>query len=307
MKQSNNLFKYRYHFFRGKVVQPFFWALAFLGPSFNCFRVDMLNQKLVFLGKAYPFEFNSLMWLPIGFYGAVILIGIISFVWGRLFCGWTCPHNTLTEWTHTLRAMVGRGERPAWMKRLIRKQKHLTEIFGLLSPPIAIVLTFGLALLLSGYVIPPAWIFSQYLSGHPHPALVCGHGLFVLIGLFLLYAGHDFCRTCCPYGMGQSISAYHENSPWRPMEIQFNADKESDCKTCKACQMVCPVNIDPRDATVLGTVFVGQFDGCFNCGECIDACKRVKSYKRKPGFLSFGQALRRVNKKKSKAPVSSAS
>ncbi len=282
-------------------MQPLFWALVFLGPIFNVFRVDMLNQRLVFLGQAHRFEFGTLMWLPIGFYGAVILIGVISFIWGRLFCGWTCPHNTLTEWTHTLRAMVGRGERPAWMKRLIRRQRHLAEIFGLLSPPLAIILTFVLGLLLSGYVIPPNWILAQYQSGHPHPALVCGHGLLILIGLFLLYAGHDFCRTCCPYGMGQSISAYHENSPWRPMEIQFGADKDSDCKTCQACRMVCPVNIDPRDATILGTVYVGQFDGCFNCGECIDACKRVRSYKRKPGFLSFGQALRRVKKK---TPVS---
>lgn len=277
-------------------MQPFFLALVFLAPVLDVFRVDMLHQRLVFLGKSYPFIFETVMWLPIGFYGAVIIIGIVSLIWGRLFCGWTCPHNTLTEWTHSLRAMVGRGEKPSWMKKLIRKHPHMKEILIWLSPPIAIGITFILGLLLSFYVIPPAWGWGQYLSGHPHPALVYGNGLFVLIGLFLLYAGNDFCRSCCPYGMAQSISAYHENSPWRPMEISFTSNKETDCKTCRACQMVCPVEIDPRDASLTGKVHVGQFEGCFNCGECIDACKYLHSFKKNPGLLSFNRpGFRRKN------------
>lgn len=289
MKISNNLFKYRYHAFRGKLTQPLFAALVFLGPALDIFRVDMLNQRLVFLGKHLPFVFDTLMWLPIGFYGAVILIGVISFIWGRLFCGWTCPHNTLTEWTRALRAMVNRDEKPSWMKRLIRKHPHAQELLFWLSPILSIPLAIALSILLSFYVMPPSFVLTQYASGHPHTALAWGNGLFTLIGLFLLYAGTDFCRTCCPYGMAQSVSAYHENSRWRPMEIQFTGNQANDCKTCQACQMVCPVDIDPRDATLTGEVKVGQFDGCFNCGECIDACKTLHSYKKVPGLLSFNQ------------------
>jgi polyferredoxin len=288
MKQSNNIFKYRYHVFRGKLIQPFFWGLCFLGPALNLFRVDMIHQRLIWMQKSLPFQFNTLMWLPIGFYGAVILIGIISFIWGRLFCGWTCPHNTLTEWTFTLRAMVGRAEKPRWMKLLLRKAPYWRELMFILSPMIALPLTFGLSLLLSFYVIPPDWALTQYVSGHPHIALVWGNGLFMLIGLFLLYAGNDFCRTCCPYGLAQSISAYQEGSRWRPMEIRFSGDKVSQCRTCSACQIVCPVEIDPRGGTLEGGLKVGQFDGCFNCGECIDACKYIHSFKQaEPGLLSF--------------------
>lgn len=287
MKRSNNPFKYRYHVFRGKLIQPFFWMLCFLGPALDIFRVDMIGQKLVFMRHEYAFEFNSLMWLPIGFYGAVILIGIISFIWGRLFCGWTCPHNTLTEWTMPLRAMVGRAEKPRWMKLLLRDHPFIKDILPILSPLLALPITFVLSLLLSFYVIPPVWVLAQYASGHPHIALVWGNGLFVLIGLFLLYAGNDFCRTCCPYGLAQSISAYHEDSPWKPMEIQFSGDKASQCKTCSACHIACPVDIDPRDGTLEGVLKVGQFDGCFNCGECIDACKYIHSFKKDPGLLSF--------------------
>jgi polyferredoxin len=284
MKRSSNPLKYRYHVFRGKLIQPLFWALCFLSPVLNWFRVDMPHQKLIFLGQSLPFEFNNLRWLPIGFYGAVILIGIISFIWGRLFCGWACPHNTLTEWTRPLRAMVGLAEKPRWMKLILRDHPASRQIFWGISPLLALLLTGSLSLLLSFYIIPPAWVVNQYASGHPHFALVSGNGLLVLIGLFLLYAGTDFCRTCCPYGLAQSISAYHEDSPWRPLEIQFQADREADCKTCTACQIACPVDIDPRDT---GFLKVGQFDGCFNCGECIDACKYIHSFKSKPGLLFF--------------------
>jgi polyferredoxin len=134
------------------------------------------------------------------------------------------------------------------------------------------------------YVVSPAWIVAQYLSGAPHIALVFGQGLLVLIGLFLLYCGHDFCRTCCPYGMAQSISSY-QSGKWRPLEVHFTGgDRAAACKTCSACQQVCPVDIDPRDT---GKLHVGQFEGCFNCGECIDACKTVFSKRDTPSLLRF--------------------
>src|SRR6476646_4248050 len=98
--------------------------------------------------------------------------------------------------------MVGRHEKPRWMKLLLKKAPWAKEL---------------LSLLLSFYVVPPNWALAQYASGHPHIALVFGNGLFVLIGLFLLYAGNDFCRTCCPYGLAQSVSAYQESTPWKPM------------------------------------------------------------------------------------------
>jgi ferredoxin-type protein NapH len=310
MKRSNNPLKYRYHVFRGKLSQPFFAALCFLGPALNIFRVDMIHQRVIFMQQNLPFEFNTLMWLPLGFYGAVILIGMISFIWGRLFCGWSCPHNTLTEWTYTLRAMVGRHKKPRWMKLLLKKQPLLKEVFWVASPVLGLPLTFVLSLLLSFYVVPPDWALAQYASGHPHIALVFGNGLFVLIGLFLLYAGTDFCRTCCPYGLAQSVSAYQEASIWKPLEIQFSGDVVSQCKTCSACQIVCPVDIDPRDGTLKGGLKVGQFDGCFNCGECIDACKYIHSFKKKTSLLSFknpGFKPKSKLKAKSKASIAEAS
>lgn len=283
MKMSLNPLRYRYHFFRRWVVQPFFWALFFLSPVMDWFRVDMMSQRIIFFGQAYPFQHQYVQWIPIGFFGCVLVIAVSSVVLGRLFCGWSCPHDTMTEWTRPIRALAKREPELLWMKRLFRRFPEMRKPMVVMAPVVAIGMTFTLSLLLASFIVPPEWILGQYVSGAPHLALVFGQGLFTLIGLFLLYCGHDFCRTCCPYGMGQSISAY-QGGKWNPMEIRFSGDKVSQCKSCTVCEQVCPVDIDPRDPLNLK---VGQFDGCFNCGECIDACKYLHSFKGEKGLLSF--------------------
>ncbi len=69
------------------------------------------------------------------------------------------------------------------------------------------------------------------------------------------------------------------------MEIRyvFGSD-QSACKSCHACQTVCPVDIDPRNPENL---VVGVGEGCFNCGECIDACSYVRVPQGEQKLLSF--------------------
>jgi polyferredoxin len=292
MKFPKAGFAYPFLTLRQWVSQPLGIALFFVSPWVNAFRVDMLTQQIWFWGKAYPFSQATLQWIPLVFFGTVLLIALTSVVLGRWFCGWTCPHNALTEWTRPLRQLVGREAMAPALKRLQRFKPKVFNALRVLSVTGALGLTFALSASLAGFVVPPAWIVGQWQSGSPHVALVFGQGLFTLIGLFLLYCGHDFCRTCCPYGMGQSISAYI-GTRWRPMEIAFTGSRSGSstadtCKTCTACQQACPVDIDPRQPQNL---HVGQFAGCFNCGACIDACTFVnnalQTQTRKPSWLRF--------------------
>lgn len=271
--------RYPFRVWRHSLVQPLFWALFFLAPLTGLFATDVIAGDVIFLGQRYPFSFQSLMWLPIVFYAGVLAIGVISLRTGRLFCGWACPHSTMVENTRWWRSLWGREPMPANMARVLRQwPPWALPALRVLSIPYAIGLTWLLSALLASYLVPLDWIYTQYASGNPHIALVWGQGLFVLIGLFLLVCGHDFCRTCCPYGMAQSISAYQagKRAPMAP-RLKTTASA-ADCGTCTACQQVCPVDIDPRN----DRLFVGQFEGCFNCGECIDACKHVSHYAR-PG------------------------
>jgi ferredoxin-type protein NapH len=263
--------------------QPLAWAFFFISPWVNAFRVDMLDQRIWFLGQPYPFSQATIQWIPLGFFAGVLFIALTSVVLGRWFCGWSCPHNTLTEWTRPLRQLVGREPLSPALKRIKRFKPSMFKQLQWLSPVCSLLLTFALTFSLAGFVLPPTWLTQQWLGGSPHIALVFGQGLFTVIGLFLLYCGHDFCRTCCPYGMGQSISAYVGNR-WRPMEIVFTEPDQQGCNTCTACQQACPVDIDPRQSQNL---HVGQFEGCFNCGACIDACHYIHQWNT--GWLRFGR------------------
>lgn len=279
-----NPIRYPFHTFRGVVVQPFFWALLLLSPVLHVFQLDVIHQQMVVLGQTYPFSQSTLLWVPIGFFGCVLLIAVTSTLWGRLFCGWVCPHNTLTEWTRPVRTWIGLGQKTFRHTQLERRWPWLKPVTIAASMLWATGITYLISTLFLLYFVPLDWFLSQLKAGTLPMIIWWGQGLMMLIGYFMLYAGHEFCRSACPYGISQSLSAYL-SAKWIPMEIRYRHGEDlSPCKSCHACQSACPVDIDPRKPENL---VVGVGEGCFNCGECIDACTYVRDKQAKPGLLYF--------------------
>lgn len=279
-----NPFKFPFHTWRGILAQPLFFAVFFLTPVLQGFQMDVIHQQVIFLGKTYPLGYQTLGWLPIVFFILVLVIAFSSTLFGRLFCGWVCPHNTLTEWLRPIRMLIGIGPRPFKLKQLEFRFPWVTPLRILASLLWAFVVTWALSTLFAFYFVPVNWYISNWQNGTLPIILTFGQGLLMLIGLFMLYAGHEFCRSACPYGLAQSLSAYL-SAKWIPMEIRYRpSESQKDCGSCSACQSACPVDIDPRTPENL---FVGVGEGCFNCGECIDACSYVREFKQKPGLLYF--------------------
>lgn len=279
-----NPLKYPFHTFRGLIVQPFFWALLLLSPVLHLFQLNVIDQHMVAWGKTYPFQQYALMWVPIVFFACVLIIAVISTVWGRLFCGWVCPHNTLTEWTRPIRTLIGIGKKTYRLQRLEKRWPWLRVVNIIFSLIWATAITYLISTLFLFYFVPVEWFLSHLQAGTLPIIVWFGQGLMMLIGYFMLYAGHEFCRSACPYGISQSLSAYL-TAKWIPMEIRHkDGENWSACKKCHACQSACPVDIDPRDPENL---VMGVGEGCFNCGECIDACRYVQGAQSKEGLLYF--------------------
>jgi ferredoxin-type protein NapH len=284
-----NPLKYPFHTFRGLLVQPLFFAFWFLSPVLHVFQLDVIHQRMIVLGQAFPFEQWAMMWVPIVFFGCVLLIAFVSTLWGRLFCGWVCPHNTLTEWTQTVRIFIGLGQKPFYLTQLEKQWPGFRLLMGLISLLWASAITYMISTLFLFYFVPVEWFWQKLQTGTLPMIIWWGQGLLMLIGLFMIYAGHEFCRSACPYGLSQSLSAYI-STKWIPMEIRYkNGMDLTECKSCHACQSVCPVDIDPRDPENL---VVGIGEGCFNCGECIDACSYVRSAHGKGNLLRFAPPSR---------------
>lgn len=249
----------------------------------------MVNQQVIYFGHALDFGIAALAPIPIGFYGTVLAIAVVTAFFGRLFCGWLCPHNIMTESTRPFRAAVGIEPMPRWMALGVKRFPNIKPALPWLGVGFGVLLCFGMTFLLFHAVLPWDFLVKGYLKGQPEFALWTGQLLFTLIGVFLLFSGHHFCRSACPYGMAQSASAY-QGGRRRPLEITYTGnrtEKTDSCGTCTACQQVCPVDIDPRSDNVGSILKVGEFWGCWNCGECIDACKTVMDYRDQPALLAF--------------------
>jgi len=263
LKFSFQPLRYPHVWLRRLVAHPILWALVFLAPSFQVWGVDVITQRLFWLGNAYPLG-QVWFWIPITFFAGLFLITFLSWLFGRLFCGWVCPHNILTEATRSIRYLCRLDDQEPVSKGIQRFRASVPMWMSLgIGSIAALAVPVVLSFLLASWFVPMGQVVSMWQSGSPHIALVGAQGLFSLVGLFLLLCGHRFCKTCCPYGMGQSISAY-QGGKFRPMEIQFvgPTSQASDCGPCQACQTVCPVQIDPRGATPDQPLQVGEFLGC---------------------------------------------
>ena len=287
--QPLNFIQARFHFSRRFLTQPIALFIFFLSPLLNIFRIDVVQLKLIFWGQTYPFVFEYYRWIPIVFFAGVVIIALVSTIGGRIFCGWACPHNTLTELTRLIRKLIGLEPKHWKQKQLENK----TPIFKVLNPVIsllfAVLTTYIMSTLLIFYFISPSFWLEQYSGqGEDLVIIIFTQGLLTLIGLFLIYAGHGFCKSACPYGLAQSLMAY-VSEKLAPMEIRMHPENSiADCGACKGCQTACPVDLDPREFITAGAK-LGAFDGCFNCGDCIDACRTIQNKKQthQNGFLTF--------------------
>ncbi len=276
--------QYPYHFWRRAVVHPLCLVLFFCAPALGLLRVDVVSQQVVYVGQAYPFSWWSLAPIPIGFYALVLAIAAVTWQKGRVFCGWVCPHNSLTEATRAFRGALGIEPMPHNVQRVLNRAPAITVPVKIAVVLVGLGLCWGLAVLLLHYVVDWPVILGDFKGQPAHPAALLGQGLLTFIGLFALCMGHLFCKTTCPYGMAQSAMAFVQGKH-PPMTIAYQGDADQQaCGTCTGCLQICPVTIDPRAVDK-----VGEFKGCWNCGECIDACHTVKAPVGKQGILAFTQ------------------
>lgn len=279
-----NPIRYPYHFFRTVLVQPLFWALFLLSPVLGVFQIDVINKQVIFLGNSYPIGFETLGWFPIFFFSCVLIIAGVCTLWGRLFCGWICPHNTMSEWLQPIRMLIGFGQKPYFVTNWERKFPFLKVGHKLLSIGWATAVVYIIGTLIIFYFLPPAWYVERIQTGTMPFIVWASTFMTMILGYYFLYSGHWFCRSACPYGLLQALSAY-QGGKWTPMEIRYQyGENLNPCKACRACESACPIDIDPRNPKNL---VVGIGEGCFNCGECIDACHYVQHYHGKQGFLRF--------------------
>lgn len=287
MATNDQLQRYR----RG--LQFGFFVLFVAAPLLNLLRFDLHEGQLWFLGQRWSLGIDALragevsatqaawgvLWR--GILPALAVVGgflAIAYRYGRLYCGWLCPHFSAVELLNNLlHRAVGKfslwDARPSPKPGSVAPQRRWWPLFALSC----VVLGFVWAISLVSYLLPPREIWPALFSG----TLTANQARFLFIGwavftLEFAFARHLFCRFGCAVGLFQSL-AWMANP--RGLVIAFDRPRARDCKSCgsvpvsgaatpspgSACDNSCPMRLNPRN--IKRMMF-----SCVQCGQCLQAC-----------------------------------
>ena len=272
---------------RRRRFQAAFFVLFLVAPALNLLRFDLTEAQLWFLGQRWTLGIDAfqrgestatqtaLAILLRGFVPGVLFVAGFLFVawrWGRLYCGWLCPHFSSVEMLNDLLHRAC-GKLSLWDRRPTPRagrwpQRRWWPLFALSCA----LLGFLWATTLLTYLLPPATIWSGLISG----TLTPNQARFIAIGslvftLEFAFARHLFCRFGCAVGLFQSL-AWMANP--KAMVMAFDRNRARDCRDCvttdapegSACDHVCPMRLKPRNVKRL-------MFSCVQCGQCNDVCQ----------------------------------
>ncbi|HEY9076716.1 MAG TPA: 4Fe-4S binding protein [Anaerolineaceae bacterium] len=271
-KQQGNYRKSRKDFDQvaRKVVQIGF-LLLFLYPLFPVIYKRLTYQPvgtltswllpwdpLLFIGAVLK---GSWGWLVIG---APLFLLVLTFVFGRVFCGWICPVGTLLDIVRSL---------AFWQRhrKIVRQRRISTRGNSRLRYYLLIGVVFGgiVSIQFLG-LLDPLVIFQRFTTSlvtnwfafqQPAPRVLLSAVSFILIGIVLLelWQPRFWCRNLCP--LGALLSLVSRFSLLKRVVSQT-------CTNCGECRIDCPMGAIPRNARET------RYADCTFCLECQPACPR---------------------------------
>jgi len=212
----------------------------------------------------------------------------ITSLFGRIWCGWTCPYTVFIDtiyrrierWIEGDAQARRKLDQQAWNAQKIYKRTLKWFLYLLIA---SIISHTFIAYFVS---VPALWqmILSNPLEHWTNFAVVT---LLTLVLAYCFgYFREQFCIVLCPYGRIQSALTdddtlnvgydYQRGEPRGKAKIQ----DVGDCIDCRRCVQVCPTGIDIRNGLQME---------CIGCAACIDACDTVMTKLKRPtGLIRYG-------------------
>lgn len=294
---------YTYRQWVGYTLLLFLFGAPFIKIDGNPFLMfNILERKFSIFGQMfYPQDLHIFVF---GMLIVMVCVVLFTTVFGRIWCGWTCPQTVFMElifrrieyliegdWIQQKKLNEGPdSDKRAWKKLL----KHI--IFYAIS--------FLISNIFLAYIIGADALFkiiSDPLDAHIVGFIAILLFSFVFYGVFA-HVREYVCTTICPYGRlqgvlmdDQSVTVAYDVNRGEPRGKLRKGETQAlgDCIDCKLCVQVCPTGIDIRDGLQME---------CVSCTACIDACDEVMVKINKPkrliGFYSMGQIVDNKNFKK---------
>jgi len=272
-----------------------FFVLFVMAPVFDILRYDLVAGHAVILGvdwrlglddffaghiDATQAGINLMLRLFLPLLGSAALFIAAAWRWGRLYCGWLCPHFSVVETINRLMRHAS-GKPSIWEAKPLPAKNPDGSPFvvdarwWLVTVPLAVAFAFLWAVVLLTYLLPPMEVYGNLLRLAP----TRNQGIFIAAGTIVLtieflFARHLFCRFGCAVGLFQSLAWMSNRGA---MVIGFERKRAADCSSCyqaqsmetAACEAVCPMRLKPR-------ISKNQMFTCTQCAQCVDACATVQ-------------------------------
>ena len=271
-----------------RATQLGFFALFLAAPALDLLRFDLHTAQLWLLGAPWHLGIDAFLAgqasatdaaLGIvlrGMLPALLLVGgflAVASRFGRVYCGWLCPHFSLVEGLNRLMHRAS-GRHSLWdappsaaARAATPPQRRWWPVFGLAALGLAALW----AVTLLTYLLPPAEVWRGLLQGSltPNQARFIAIATTVFTLEFTL-ARHLFCRFGCAVGLFQSL-VWMANP--RALVMAFDRQRAAACRGCSttdspagdACETACPMRLRPRQVKRL-------MFSCTQCGRCATAC-----------------------------------
>ena len=282
-----------------RLFQAGFFALFILAPMLDIFRLDLSIGHFIFFGQSWtlgldPFIAGEISntqaalniivrgFLPL--LGILFLLGWTSWRYGRLYCGWLCPHFSVVEMINNLmRRAIGKAS--LWDRNTLPPQRpdghnlRTNPLYWSAVTVAVIGFAFLWAVVLLTYLLTPAEIYHNLF----HATLTRNQLLFIgvatlLLSIEFMFARHLFCRFACAVGVFQSF-VWMSNR--HAMVVSFDRQRGLACQDCNnACDNECPMRLKPR--SIKRRMFT-----CTECGQCLTACEQVQQRRGQQPLLTW--------------------
>jgi cytochrome c oxidase accessory protein FixG len=288
-------------------------ALMFFGPYVRIhgqplLLINVLERKFILFGFVFwPQDFYLVV---LGLLTLILTIVLFTSVFGRIWCGWTCPQTVFMEMVFRKIEYLIEGDfqqqkqlaASPWNANKILRKGAKFLIFYTIS--------FAIANTFLAYIIGSEELFK--IISEPvtqHIAGFAAINLFTIV-FFLVFARfrEQVCHFACPYGRfqsalvdndtisvtydfkrgekratlgarkkaGFSLVAAAEAGGASQAQLNAGSNPYGDCIDCGSCVVVCPSGIDIRNGIQLE---------CVQCTACIDACDKMMDAVGKPRGL----------------------
>jgi ferredoxin-type protein NapH len=277
------------------VTKSAFFMLFLFAPLLDIFRFDLLLGHFIIFGQAWTINIDSILYgggdstdAALKIFSRVLIPGMVfigvsaMLIWkyGRIYCGWLCPHFSVVELINEL--MLKQLNRVTLWERASKVTQGLLP--KLMVASVAVVVAFVWSLGLLSYLLPPKLLLIELV----HFELGFGATIFIAVATLLftfdfIFARHIFCKYGCALGLFQSL-IWMANQ--KALVVKFDRKRAKACRDCsidknqKACDEACPMRLPTRNMKR------AKFT-CTQCAQCISACADVQQDNPKGGLLHW--------------------